>query len=47
MGNDRVKLTKCDKFERGEKCHYGTKALYISDQCCTEFNIYYFILYLF
>ena len=23
------------------------KVLYISDGCCTEFNIYYFILYLF
>ena len=24
-----------------------TKAFYISDGCCTQFNIYYFILYLF
>ena len=25
----------------------GNKVLYTSDGCCTEFNIYYFILYLF
>ena len=25
----------------------STKALYIFDGCCTEFNVYYFILYLF
>ena len=24
MGTDRVKLTKCDKVERGEKCHYAS-----------------------
>ena len=28
MGNARVKLTKCDKVKRGEKCHYASDILF-------------------
>ena len=28
MGSDRVKLTKCDKVEWGEKCHYASYILF-------------------
>ena len=28
MGGDRVKLTKCDKVEWGEKCHYSSDTLF-------------------
>ena len=28
MGSDRVKLTRCDKVECGEKCHYVSDILF-------------------
>ena len=28
MGSDRVKLTKCDKVEWGEKDHYASDILF-------------------
>ena len=45
-GRKTIKVTKVLHV----KCATVTsiaKVLYISDGCCTEFNIYYFILYLF
>ena len=28
MGSDRAKLTRCDKVEWGEKCHYASDILF-------------------
>ena len=38
---------KFESFQRFILHLIQIKVLYISDGCCTEFNIYYFILYLF
>ena len=45
MGSDKVKLTRCDKVERGEKCLYASGILFEWPQVWFVILLsYYFIL---
>ena len=45
MGGDRVKSTKCDKVNGGEKCHYASDIIFEWPHVWFDVLLPYYFLY--